>query len=59
MENLRIEKTRYTLEVELNKDTGILEMTGSSYPENALDFFTPIIEWIKNFITTSSICKLE
>jgi hypothetical protein len=52
MENLKIEKTRYTLEVELNKDTGILEMTGSSYPENALDFFTPIIEWIKNYIST-------
>lgn len=36
--------------VNFNKDTGILEMEGSSYPENALDFFGPIINWIKDYI---------
>jgi len=50
MENLVIEKTKYTMAVNFNKDTGILEMEGSSYPENALDFFGPIISWIKNYI---------
>jgi len=39
------------MEVNLNHETGILEMEGSSYPENALDFFNPIIEWIKTFIS--------
>lgn len=39
------------MEVEFNKDTGIMEMSGSSYPENALDFFGPIIEWIKDYIS--------
>jgi hypothetical protein len=50
MDNLQIEKTKYTMEVNFNKDTGVLEMAGSSYPENALDFFGPIIEWIKDYI---------
>ena len=25
-------------------------MTGSSFPENALDFFSPIVKWIENFM---------
>ena len=50
MENLHIEKTKYTMAVDFNQDTGVLEMEGSSYPENALDFFGPIINWIKNYI---------
>ena len=40
--------------VNFNKETGILEMEGSSYPENALDFFGPIIAWIKNYISPGS-----
>lgn len=52
MENLQIKKTKYTMEVNFNKDSGILEMAGSSYPENALDFFGPIIDWIKEYIAS-------
>ena len=51
MDNLQIKKTKYTMDVNFNKDTGVLEMAGSSYPENALDFFGPIIEWIKQYIS--------
>jgi len=51
MENLHIEKTKYTMEVNFSVDTGILEMAGSSYPENALDFFGPVINWIKDYIS--------
>jgi hypothetical protein len=39
------------MEVNFDKDTGILELEGASYPENALDFFGPIVEWIKNYIS--------
>jgi len=51
MDNLKIARTKYTMEVNFNKDTGILEMAGSSYPENALDFFGPLINWIKEYIS--------
>lgn len=52
MENLQIKKTKYTMDVNFNKESGILEMAGSSYPENALDFFGPIIDWIKEYIAS-------
>ncbi len=50
MENLKIEKTKYTLDIEFNGSTGVLDMSGSSYPENAIDFYKPIISWIETFI---------
>jgi SiaC family regulatory phosphoprotein len=49
MDNLHIEKTKYTMGINFDKDTGILEMSGSSYPENALEFFGPIIQWIRDY----------
>jgi hypothetical protein len=39
------------MEINFNKETGVLDMAGSSYPENALEFFHPIINWIKNYIS--------
>jgi hypothetical protein len=54
MDNLHIAKTKYTLEVNFDKDSGILQMQGSSYPENAFDFFSPIIEWLKKFTFDSN-----
>ena len=53
MENLKIPATKYTLEVNLDAATGILEMSGSSYPENAMDFFQPIFNWIKKYLVDS------
>ncbi|MEJ2629506.1 MAG: DUF1987 domain-containing protein [bacterium] len=50
MENLHINKTKYTLAVDFDVNKGILKMSGSSYPENALEFFKPIFECLKQFI---------
>lgn len=50
MKRLQIEKTRHTMAIDLDPETGILDMEGSSYPENALEFFGQIIDWIKNYI---------
>jgi len=52
MNNLHIEKTKYTMEINFNSESGILEMNGSSYPENSLDFFGPIIDWVREYVTT-------
>ena len=51
MNDLQITGTKYTMEINFNKETGVLDMAGSSYPENALEFFHPIINWIKNYIS--------
>lgn len=50
MENLSIKKTKNTLEVSFDVTSGEFKMSGSSFPENALDFFTPIISWVQNFM---------
>ena len=49
MESLNLPKTQYTLGVDLNSETGILEMIGASYPENALEFFQPIFSWLESY----------
>ena len=50
MENLIIEKTKNTLGVYFDVNSGELKMDGSSFPENALEFYTPIITWLQNFM---------
>lgn len=35
----------------LDADNGIFEITGRSFPENVERLFTPIIEWLKEYIT--------
>ena len=50
MENLLIEKTKNTLGVSFDVATGEFKMNGSSFPENALDFFTPVITWLQNYM---------
>lgn len=51
MENLNIPKTKYTLMINFNVETGIFEMSGSSYPENAMEFFQPIMKFIESYVS--------
>lgn len=51
MKNLNIEQTKYTVRVDFNQDTGVLEIEGASYPENSSDFYQPIFEWIQRYIS--------
>lgn len=50
MDNFIVAKSKNTLGVELNSDSGILELKGSSFPENANEFFEPIISWINKYM---------
>ncbi len=49
MENLHIEATKYTPEINLNAEKGLLSFSGKSYPENTFDFYQPVIEWINTY----------
>ena len=51
MKDLILEKTKYTLQVNFNTQKGVLEMSGSSYPENAMEFFTPIFEHLSEYVS--------
>jgi hypothetical protein len=47
MENIKLELTKYTPEISLDASSGIISMTGKSYPENTFDFYKPIIDWME------------
>ena len=49
MNSLVIIETDHTPSVVLDKDAGIFEIAHRSLPENAIDFFDPIINWIKEY----------
>lgn len=62
--NLIISRTDETPEVNLNKDEGLLFFAGKSFPENAEEFFSDIMNWIDEYIhepheETEVIFKLE
>lgn len=52
MENLTLPQTQYTPEIHLNL-SGNFAFTGKSYPENTFEFYTPILEWIRNYFQES------
>ena len=49
MGNFFIEGTATTPAVMFNPETGVLEIKGRSIPENSLDFYRPIVEWLKAY----------
>lgn len=64
MKKLFIEETNKTPEIDFNLEKGVLSISGVSVPENAHDFYFPVIIWLKENIasvTNSSIefsCKI-
>ena len=49
MEKISIKATSKTPQVEFNPDSGVLEITGRSIPENSVDFYKPILEWLDDY----------
>ncbi len=50
LQDLNIEATEKTPQVEFNAFTGDLILSGRSIPENASDTYTPVLNWIKEYI---------
>lgn len=49
LEKLIIKGTRETPNIELDHSTGIFMLAGRSLPENAFEFYGPVVEWIKEY----------
>ncbi|MBQ9470377.1 MAG: DUF1987 domain-containing protein [Bacteroidales bacterium] len=49
MEILNIEGTPKTPTITLNPNTGVLEIKGRSIPENSIEFYRPVVEWIEMY----------
>jgi len=49
MEPLLIEGTQKTPAVKFNPDQGALEVKGRSIPENSIEFYKPLVDWLENY----------
>lgn len=49
MEPISIEGTPKTPTVNLNATTGIVEIKGRSIPENSIEFYRPLVEWLEEY----------
>jgi hypothetical protein len=54
MESLLIENTEDTPQIDFNLGTGVFSISGRSLPENAIEFYMPILEWIEKVLTETS-----
>ncbi len=54
MENLSIEKTKFTPEIMFDSSLRVLNIKGESYPENTSAFYKPVFKWIKEYFSDVS-----
>jgi len=64
MEILNLEGTADTPKIILDKGNGIFEISGRSLPEDSVEFYRPVLEWISGYAkapnaTTHFSFKLE
>ncbi len=49
MESITVEGTPKTPTVNFNAETGIIEIKGRSIPENSIEFYRPLVEWLEEY----------
>lgn len=50
MEALNIVESNLTPKISLNAESGQLEFAGKSIPENSLEFYQPVYDWLDAYI---------
>ncbi|MCD6180290.1 MAG: DUF1987 domain-containing protein [Bacteroidales bacterium] len=53
MKELILNGTKQTPYVNFNAETGKLELSGRSIPENSFEFYNPLLEWITEYGTNA------
>ncbi len=49
MKTLSLEGSPKTPTIEMNSETGVIEIEGRSIPENSIDFYKPVVEWLDEY----------
>lgn len=57
--DLNIARTTTTPEIRYHGDSGVLTISGESYPENSFDFYAPVLEWLGRTLPTLPGLRLE
>jgi hypothetical protein len=52
MEPISIERTPKTPTVYFDSNEGIVEIKGRSIPENSIEFYNPLVEWLEKYLST-------
>lgn len=52
MENIKLDGTPKTPSVSFNFENGIIELKGRSIPENSVEFYSPLNDWIAQYGNT-------
>jgi len=50
MKALNIEPTAQTPKVEFDAEKGLLKISGRAFPQKILDFYSPVIKWVEDYI---------
>jgi len=51
MNKLFISPAKGTFGIHFDPKRGIFEISGNSFPPNAMEFFEPIVDWVKKFLS--------
>ena len=49
MENIYLQGTQKTPEISFDHAQGVLEIKGRSIPENSIDFYKPMVDWLEEY----------
>jgi hypothetical protein len=49
MELIKIEGSPKTPTVIMNPETGVVEIKGRSIPENSIEFYKPVVDWLEEY----------
>ena len=55
MNNYFIESTQSSPEVNFDAGSGVLRLTGESYPENSFEFYIPVLAWVQEFLDSANL----
>jgi hypothetical protein len=53
MDNIVLQPSPKTPSVNFDAQSGIIELKGRSIPENSLEFYRPLIEWVEKYAAAS------
>lgn len=49
MDSLFLQETKSSPAIAFDSTSGVLEISGESYPENSYEFYKPVLAWISRF----------
>ena len=52
MDPIKIEGTRKTPDIYFDSNKGIVEIEGRSIPENSIEFYKPLVDWLDGYADT-------